>query len=269
MGAIAFAAWFLLLPSSEPSYNGRTLSEWLFALSSYRDDDSISDADATEAFQTMGSNCVPYLLEWSSAPPRPSFSRELFLKVMLKPRWNFLARACPRNVWQWAGKNIEAGRFEALPRAFDAFGPLAISAMPRLRKLRDTHSDPNIRWMAALNLAILSTNEIPKVVAVLGDTASPHWSDTYVAFRDLPSLRTNAFSAIPHFVDALGYRGMDMHNDPSMFAYIALESLAEVPRLRPIILTSLTNLLDSPQPQLRADAASLIAEITKRIPGPE
>jgi len=182
---------------------------------------------------------------------------------MLEPRWRFVARFVPESVLRPALLDMEAGRFEELPQAFDALGPLANSAMPQLRELRETHSDPDIRWMAALNLAILSTNEIPKVVSVLADTDNRHWDDTYVAFRDLPSLRANAFSAIPHFVNALGnYDLVFRHGrNPPVYAHIALDSLAEVPRLRPIIHIALTNSLDSSNPHVRAIAAEIIGKI--------
>ena len=59
---------FLSNRSSEPSYKGRTLSQWLVYYDS-REDESTKHDETVEAIKAMGTNCIPTALKWLSEEP--------------------------------------------------------------------------------------------------------------------------------------------------------------------------------------------------------
>jgi hypothetical protein len=57
-----WAIWFVGFRKKEPSYNGKPLSEWLEKVSSYKP--PAERDQARKAVVAIGTNAVPYLLEW-------------------------------------------------------------------------------------------------------------------------------------------------------------------------------------------------------------
>src|SRR5260221_7633398 len=68
----AVLGWFLsgwLSGKREPAYKGRSLSQWIGRLPGIPTQDSATEAD--RAVREIGTNAVPFLLEWIAYEPEP------------------------------------------------------------------------------------------------------------------------------------------------------------------------------------------------------
>jgi hypothetical protein len=146
---IAFAAWFSTparVPA-EPSYAGRTLTQWIMP-NPTAVGQPIRSPEATEAIRHMGTNALPCLLAWLGADPE---------YTPIKEKAHVLLRALPRTVTpkvvlHWADSDQVTLHLRAAPMAFKVFGPDAAPAIPQLERLA---SDPRGRLSAYFATYIL------------------------------------------------------------------------------------------------------------------
>ncbi len=73
LACFAFGATLfgMLLPSREPRYQGRSLSDWLFQAEQSNNKPAEFEA-ARKAVLSIGTNAIPFLLKWTEYPRRPS-----------------------------------------------------------------------------------------------------------------------------------------------------------------------------------------------------
>jgi HEAT repeat protein len=269
VAVLAFASWLILSRSTEPVHDGRRLSQWLSSYSMYVPQSDEVRPAAHAAIRAIGMDGIPFLLEWIADPPQDSFVREK-INEALAHRPEMIRRRVPDGVWDWATQRSKGRVFESVAEAFSALGPEAVTAIPRLRELRDTHPDPRVRWKATLALAGLSTEEIHPVVEVI-DRGYPgnglandssmniylKWSEAQSAFLDYPTLQTNIAPAVPALIKCL------REEKVSVFTTLAISAVDY--GQSHIILPALTNTLADPDSRMRNLAAKAIEDITGRL----
>jgi hypothetical protein len=117
---------WLLLPDSEPRYNGHSLSYWVTIRGDYNDVPVVQLDAAEDAIAHIGTNAIPYLLDWATYEPSPTlkFTRRVFWKNGLRKR--------PMAV------NLlftQEDRADGLFEAFTVLGPVAAPALPELARI--------------------------------------------------------------------------------------------------------------------------------------
>lgn len=273
VAALALTSWFFLLRNTEPVYEGKRLSQWLSSYGKYVPKGDEARPAAYAAIRAIGTDGIPFLLAWIADPPQESLIKDKVGET-LGYRSGMIGRLVPDGVGRWAFQRSRDELFESAPEAFSALGPIAASAMPRLRELRDTHPDPRVRWKATLALAGLSTEEIHPVVEII-DRGYPNnylandssmnvflqWIDASWAFVDYPTLRTNIAPAVPALINCL------RRGNPNVVQTLVLSAVnCEQSH---IILPALTNTLADPDSRMRNLAAEAIEEITRDLQGRE
>ena len=169
----------------EPEYGGRKLSEWVMAYSrSSTLNPSRENHEAAEAIRQIGSNALPYLLNWMRYEAPLWKTKVLdFANVALPVKWHVIDQ--------------REMRLYASIRAFHALGPAASDAIPTLNEMmigRISIEDPcfavealgNLGSTGLRQLQVVLTNREKWVVA-------PRPYIVYVLARQ----GTNARSALP------------------------------------------------------------------------
>ena len=166
---IAFAAilagWIVISitsDSSEPSYRGRHLSQWLSSYAEYKHSlrEYISDPpelikhrqEATEAMQAIGTNAIPTLLAWLKAkdPKQPPIQTVVM-------NWVDRIRGRPTSPYNPAfWKHILA------ISGFELLGTNGQSAVPALVQIGyDTNYDnPDVVWLCLGNFDTNAANKM-------------------------------------------------------------------------------------------------------------
>src|SRR5262245_21189458 len=72
---IALALLLISRRTSEPIYNGRSLSDWLARYGAGPDSD-----EAEDAIRAIGTNALPFLIEWIQHDP-PAWRRSLYHRL--------------------------------------------------------------------------------------------------------------------------------------------------------------------------------------------
>jgi hypothetical protein len=238
--AVAGVVTFLTR-SKEPSYQGRSLGEWVdrYASSEVPGVPNASHSpggvqEANEAIQQIGTNAVPYLLALLRKG-QPSSASEVIAKIL--PDSSKSKYRIPRAF--------------GVPSAFAALGPKARFAVPDLVKLaNDTNNiygmDFATRALGTIGedgvapLLVLMTNqcEVIRAAAVFAMTTQG----------------TNALPAVPNLVQA--YREM-----PHPTIAKTLGTLAVQPD---IVVPALTNALSDRRPRVRAFAIEALGNFAAR-----
>jgi hypothetical protein len=120
------AVCFFCLRSREPSYNGRTLGEWLDVAESYRP--PAERAQARQAVLVIGTNAFPQLLKWATTH---SIVEDVLRKYPTIP----------------AARKIVNSAERSRERADVGFGILWKEAVPTVQTLM-TNSEPELRKAA-------------------------------------------------------------------------------------------------------------------------
>jgi hypothetical protein len=228
LGCVAVAVF--LFRTKEPSFEGHTLSDWVAA---YAKPETKSQSDqkieATAAIRHIGTNSIPYLLEWlryEQPPGKPERLKKLSKPLVWLNNY-FGAKG------SWALKDREWDRAEDTVLAFGALGPNAKEAVPELSRLLNapknrfgairaghalaiipefglpvlaaalTNAEPHIRGRAALSMAYLGTNGnpvIPMLIQVLDDEDR---QVTYCASDALRGLHPKGDLAVPGLIKCL------------------------------------------------------------------
>ena len=154
----------------EPTYNGRTLSEWLDLGRS-----DINPAQRTHAVQQIGTNALPFLLAWIQDQPSPF---ELTLSD-----------------WLWR-LHITYRRAERPRSAFFGFAALqeqAKPAIPALALLVD--STNRTEFWAIQALGVIGKDALPILVDVVTNSLAHTNADRRDVGKAFRHLGTNAFPA--------------------------------------------------------------------------
>lgn len=220
--------WALLSPRDrEPSYQGRTLSQWLAQQKGQWGAGLVLDVDPILA---IGTNALPTLLEWISYEPST-----------LRNQIAGVAGRLPFGLWRRLFyKPVE--RANDAIRVFRILGPQARSAIPELARLAQTAADRDRAYRCIDALKLVGPEGLPAVLTLA--TNSPT-KTRFRAIVTLPEFGPDAAAAVPILIQCLD------DNDSSIAA-AAQEALTRLDRSA--VFPSLTNALHSSSAQVRAHA---------------
>ena len=234
--ALALLAFALLRPASEPEpqYKGRPLSYWL---SLYPPADAEKRAAADEAVTQIGTNALPFLLNWIRYE-RPAWRTRAARALSRMPD------PLQRLTWPWVISRSEtlAGSSGS---GFQTLGTNAVGAIPELTRLmRNTNATQTAR-RAIQALTCIGTNSLPSLLSAAEDSRLPvRYYAVYVLGYQMPT--TNA--GLNEAVGSMLLRCLSATNDPDtvqMAAYgIGLRQYApevSVPALLACLANAGTN----------------------------
>lgn len=229
-GVFFVVAVFFLRREREPSYQGRSLTEWMTV---YEVSSSPAESDeATHAIRQIGTNAIPHLLKWIQY--EPNFSRRGLI-----PRIN--------GAIEWVNDKVNATSFViihdrdfdrayAAPKAFGCLGNIASSAVPELARLLN---NPEDHWISSDNageaLARMGATGLPTLVATLKDTKS---LATLIVLENIPHLETNALPIVPLLIQIVQ---SDTETESSAAATALGELALEPGTVIPPLIVALTS----------------------------
>jgi hypothetical protein len=168
--AAILLTWLVIsaLPPKEPSYKGRTLSQWLLPYSIDMGRDSIEDpervrlrAEATEAMHAIGTNAIPTLLTWLQSKDSPESL--LKLKMLSFLRRHHLIRIHHLDPYY---KGIMA------KYGFALLGNDARTAVPALVQIgNDTNYDWSLPFICLLPIDTNAANKLASDRMILEENA--------------------------------------------------------------------------------------------------
>jgi hypothetical protein len=179
-----------------PLYGGRRLSEWA-AIYSKDIGEDVSAADneaAAEAIRGIGTNALPYLLQWIDYEPaawRYKNFQKLPTSLQQTPLANWLFFPDQRGFDS-----------ESIAAAFAALGPIASPAIPELMQRTNRTNSPakiNNAIFALCSLAPIGVQEMEKILSDPQRAGQP-WTMFWIR-----KIGTNARPFIPVLVDHLDH----------------------------------------------------------------
>jgi hypothetical protein len=281
-GIVAFVAGLFLVLNhyTEPTYNGRPLSEWIAP--QYAAPTSPEAKEARIAIKAIGTSALPYLLEWITYE-HGDLRRWARMHEYDFPNW--LQEGPAFRQWLYGGFE----RAYHARAAFAVLGDQAIPAIPELHRLACTadRRDTQIRAAHCLfNIGPAATAALTNVLATtyianepsfteriesLGTNAAPFvpilvhqlkhgsWQGEVRSAETLGALQLNPEEVIPALIDRLA----DPH--PEMRA-AAAKSLAQFGTWAIIALPALNQLVNDPERRVSAAASNAITAITGVAP---
>jgi hypothetical protein len=175
--------WFWSASEREPTYEGRTLSQWLFL---YTKPGTSEEVEAVSAVRSIGTNSLPFLVKWVAYPP-PAWRQKLARKVTILPTWLMKPRAQQLEIMK-GSKELWAA---IAATAFRDLGEQAASAVPELSKLLATY-DPGRPPQAALDALLYIGNPgLPALAMVITNKSFPLDDRISVVRRLRPLTQTN------------------------------------------------------------------------------
>ena len=199
-GAIAVAAWTLFRELHEPSYENKSLSDWLVA---YGEANRFYPRPHTadEAIRHIGSNAVPYLLTWLQYEDSLWLRRCAFTLNQAPAGFR-----CPAtNIAAWIESN-QIRRYKRYGVAIWGFGIIgsdAQSAVPTLAAMAVDYKRPLVAMRAVRVLQDLGTNASPAVPLLLSSSHSRDPSVASTAAFALACLRIAPERAAPRLADTV------------------------------------------------------------------
>jgi hypothetical protein len=202
--------WILLLSATilavalwrterEPTYDGWTLSEWLLAYAYASPHGETADSEdaqeAIHAIRQIGTNALPYLLEWTTYRfpawrARLTGAVDKVYRMKYDPVLPMLPHELPWTYRVAIGKG--QSRLMLANYGFLALGSDASPAVPELtRRLRS--GDP----YAASALAAIGMEGLPGLMAVLVDPEAPERANAAYCVGRLSRFGTNVSPAVP------------------------------------------------------------------------
>jgi HEAT repeat protein len=231
--AAAASLTALLARDRQPTYQDRPLSAWLEIYGSHPDDPQ----PAISALRQIGTNAIPFLLQWISYEPSPL--RTQFDKLLEKvpDRWRPHWLESPGN------RSYDAAL------AFRMLGDAGSPAIPQLSKQAATTTDEQGIQCATIALGGIGVAALP---ALLATTTNSQKMARYFAVEAIATLGESALPALPTLIKSLE----DLQVEVCCSAADALGRLALAPAT---CIPALTNLLTNPDPARRAYAARGLA----------
>ena len=179
---LAAAGWHLYA-IREPSYQGKTLTEWLDVLNHVKASGSTEAAQATAAIHAIGKDGLPTLVLMLQAHDSA-----------LKQKW--MAWAQKKSWMNIHGRPAMKSRYLAMT-GFEMLGPQAKDAIPALAALLP---DPNYGSDVARCLVMTGSEAIPILRSGLSNVNA---SVRIACLAGLDSAGTNGFAALPAILPCL------------------------------------------------------------------
>ncbi len=255
--AVACAAllWALLQRGDrEPTYEGRTLSQWLTTAIDLRYSDSDSGRakalQATNAVHHIGTNGLPWLVKWLDCKI-PKWRDKLFDRV---PRQ---AYAQPRLARPLLGP--DGTRLLLSLTGFDILREEAAPALPALTTLAGNWESEDKSKGVLLALSFLGNSGSTSLVAVVTNSSLPiRQRITAARVLALPSgrPRTNLTWAIPALARCCG---------ENQISRPATDALAELANQSPGVIPKLLETCSSPDAITRQGATNALSLIAPQM----
>lgn len=237
--AVAVGIIFCLTGQTEPVYQGRTLSEWLFYERPASTPLSTPNPQR-EAIRKIGTNALPFLLRWIQYEP-PAWRKKsaaMTSKLRIVDRKAELAQA------GWLG--------------FQILGPEARAAIPELTRLM-LRTDPGaseIARQATLAMGGIGYDALPSLLAVLTNQQAVIRGQAAASIGAMRKLGTNASLAVPVLAQCLQDR--DSH-----LAATAANSLGRLAVDPGVAVPALTRGLQHSEAYVRSNSARALGRFGK------
>lgn len=186
--------WLLVWMTSEPSYQGKSLSQWIRGLE-YENVNPTEEQRA--ALRAMGEPAIQRLIAMLKHRDSPLKRKFVDYANMDERIYNrVIAR---RYVIPESGYHAEAAT------ALGEIGPAAREAIPVLMEAANDANPVNYLVAPRARAALMKIGEEPiaPLLAELTNTASTNWSNWYRAAQTVKYLGTNAEATVPLLVSAL------------------------------------------------------------------
>jgi HEAT repeat protein len=202
----------------EPSYQGRTLTEWTRDIDPHVAVLVGHEPPAWTAISRIGTNAIPTLLRWMAEkdPPEPQ-------KTHLAPCYTLV-------------------RSERAELAFHILGETARPAIPELTRLALTTKDPERADRCINALAYIGPTTLPSFIKILTNGTD---SARFSAMDWLPAVGTDYTPTMPALIQCLVGKDEDL-------GWKAASVLGEFGIPEPTVVPALTNALKTASPAARA-----------------
>lgn len=203
--AVALVMVILFSRSREPSFEGRTLSEWLSTLlaqsqSSKSSPGQFDEQTSVKAIRSMGTNALPLLVDWVCFNPSNSPVRTAIRTSAAKVP----TAVTPRGVRIWLANQGPLGRRLQAAIAFAALGDQAEAAIPELTRSMNQADDFHTRLRAMIALAGIGTPQaLTNLMANARSTNASTCQMVYDTLCFTLPLRANDDLLVPFLVTAL------------------------------------------------------------------
>jgi len=228
----------------EPSYQGRSLSQWLkvYTLAGQRQLPWEQRAPAAVAIRSLGPNHLPLLLQWVRYEPARGPGREVGVMEGVTysgfmPAWQTKVPSVLKPLFSWWSQQRPLKDDEAALAAFHILGPAASAAIPELEHVALATNHPYASRTAVVALARIGKASLPSLLTVLATTNAPNLDRVMECLGNYPDLATNAHAAVPLLVRHLknpDVRGLAV----TTLGKLALEPGIAVPALMGYVTNS-------------------------------
>jgi len=192
IGVVVLAGVIVLVfrPEPEPEYGGKKLSEWVVELPAM-DDNRHRESEAAQAVLRIGTNAIPFLLEWLCWEPSA-------LRIKLQaPVDKIFTKLSPASLKR---SHRPYDRRWGAARSFRLFGPVASGAIPELNRRMIDPKRRQSGQIAAACLTNLGTNAVPPLMSALTNENAEVRGRAAV---NMEYLGTNAAPAVPLLIECL------------------------------------------------------------------
>ena len=232
--ALLAATVMLSLNRSEPSYEGRCLSDWVIAMNDGKDMDR-----ARVVVHHLGTNAIPLLLNWLQRPDRPTLrgrywqAKQDGFSWLEAHRWITPRPRLWKMDWRASYRSLAQGTFFEL-------GPDGKDAIPTLiqwlgRKARTTNEIDEVAGTAYLILGHMAPASIPPLINALSSSDDQVYA---LAAGALSNIGPDAKAAIPVLRRRLNHKNPLMRvgaadvigkigGDPEEFMPVVVQALRE------------------------------------------
>lgn len=250
----------VLIHGSEPRYQRRSLTAWLRQVEQLQSKPVEAEA-ARSAVIAMGTNALPFLLEWTEYPAPDLKSR--LIDRLQQARRTPLGRLC---IPELVTRDSRYEHFRLAGVGFGILGPLAAPCAPELSlKLRSAE-----HWFTAqacvCDLQAIGPKGVPYLCEIItnvppgGWTNFPNWtvssdmSPRVTAIKLLAALGTNAGPMMPVFIRAT-------KDEELSVATHAIMAVGLTGHGHPAVLSALTNALQDSRSIVRAYALDSLSRL--------
>lgn len=192
----------LLTGKKEPSYGGYPLSNWVKLLSDINEQDFGPDCThdkAPDAIIAIGTNALPFLVEWLKYEGGPTPVRDAINRTIEK--FPVLERI--RSLRDWAWRDTKMVRSQGSHIAFRILGKIGAPAIPELVKVASKNvKDISVQYGAVEGLAGIGVDALPALLTVVTNK-NVQGNVRWVAADHIGGFRTNAATTIPALLDVL------------------------------------------------------------------
>lgn len=239
----------ILWPSPEPSYQNKSLSQWLDLYQK-----SSQNADATNAVHAIGTNAIPLLITWLK------YERPAWRKVTISLMDALPTALGDRKLTYWLRFDVSTHHQRAL-NGFEILGPAATSAIPAVVQqltisASNSPSGVPVRTIFAANaLAFIGKDSLPPLLPCLTNTNTAVFQAATTTLNLLAIRGVDITPAVPALLERL-------HGQNEASAKLAAWAFG-ILKLQPeTVVPQLISALKDPRPLVRRSCAQALGEFS-------